>query len=187
MYSALSSFNTTTEVKPLSKAPNPQLLPGRHSINGCQLLRVCVHSVCVFTTVCVHFGWVNCRAQIPSMGHHTWPHVTSLHVTSKLTAMLLGCCGWLLRCCECLNAVITTLVTVRCNLWPRMLCRKTLRRNAHREMDRSSGDLWPLTLYIAPLTVCQHRGGKSITAHGNRHTHTHTHTHTLCQSSRVCV
>ncbi len=83
MYSALSSFNTTTEV-PLSKAPNPQLLPGRRSINGCPLLRVCVHGVCVFTAVCVHFGWDKCRAQIPSMGYHTWPHVTSLslfHVT----------------------------------------------------------------------------------------------------------
>ncbi len=33
------------------------------SINGCPLLRVCVHGVCV----CVHFGWVKCRAQIPSM------------------------------------------------------------------------------------------------------------------------
>ncbi len=57
----------TTEV-PLSRAPNPQLLPGRRSINGCHLL-VCVHGVCVFTAVCVHFGWVECRAQIPSMGH----------------------------------------------------------------------------------------------------------------------
>ncbi len=42
MSSALSTLNTTTEV-PLSKAPNPQLLPGRRSINGCPLLRVCVH------------------------------------------------------------------------------------------------------------------------------------------------
>ncbi len=42
MYSTLSTLNTRTEV-PLSKAPNPQLLPGRHSINGCPLLRVCVH------------------------------------------------------------------------------------------------------------------------------------------------
>ncbi len=34
---------------PLSKATNP-------SINGCSLLRVCVHGVCVcvFTAVCVH-------------------------------------------------------------------------------------------------------------------------------------
>ncbi len=31
-----------TEVRPLSKAPNPQLLPGRRSI-GCPLLQVCVH------------------------------------------------------------------------------------------------------------------------------------------------
>ncbi len=52
MSSALSIFNTTTEVS-LSKAPNPQLLPGRCSINDCPLLRVCVHGVCVFTAVCV--------------------------------------------------------------------------------------------------------------------------------------
>ncbi len=32
---------------------------------------VCVHAVCV------HLGWVKCRALIPSMGYHTWPHVTS--------------------------------------------------------------------------------------------------------------
>ncbi len=65
-----STFNTMTEV-PLSKAPNPQLLPGHSCINGCPLLRVC-------DCVCVHFGWVKCRAQIPSMGHHTWPFVTLL-------------------------------------------------------------------------------------------------------------
>ncbi len=35
--SALSTFNTTTEVRPLSKAPNSQLLPGRRSIS-CPLL-----------------------------------------------------------------------------------------------------------------------------------------------------
>ncbi len=61
-----------TEV-PLSKGPNPQLLPWGLSIKGCPLLRVCVHGVCVFTAVCVHFEWVKCRAQILSMGHHTWP------------------------------------------------------------------------------------------------------------------
>ncbi len=75
MYSTLSTFNTTTEV-PLSKAPNPQLLPGRRSING-----VCSRCVCVFTAVCVHFGWDKCRALIPSMGYHTWPHVTSLSLS----------------------------------------------------------------------------------------------------------
>ncbi len=54
----------------LSKALNPQLLPGSRSINGCPLLRVCV---CVFYCVCVHFEWVKCRAQILSKGNHTWP------------------------------------------------------------------------------------------------------------------
>ncbi len=53
MYSALFTFNTMTEV-PLSKALNLQLLPGHRSINGCPLLRACVHCcVCVFTAVCV--------------------------------------------------------------------------------------------------------------------------------------
>ncbi len=48
MSSTLSTFNTTTEL-PLSKAPNPKLLPGRRGINGCPLLRVCVHCcVCTF-------------------------------------------------------------------------------------------------------------------------------------------
>ncbi len=73
MYSALFTLNTTTEV-PLSKAPNPQLLPGRAP-------GVCSRCVCVFTAVCMQLGWVKCRAQIPSMGHHTWPHVTSLSLS----------------------------------------------------------------------------------------------------------
>ncbi len=39
--------------------------------------------VCVCVCVCVcAFGWVKCRAQIPSMGHHTWPHITSLSLNS---------------------------------------------------------------------------------------------------------
>ncbi len=50
MYS-VSTLNTMTEV-PLNKAPKPQLLPGRRSINGCPLLRVCVHGVCVCVCVC---------------------------------------------------------------------------------------------------------------------------------------
>uniref|UniRef100_A0A8C2CAT1 Kinesin-like protein n=1 Tax=Cyprinus carpio TaxID=7962 RepID=A0A8C2CAT1_CYPCA len=85
MYSALSTLNTTTEV-PVSKAPNPQLLPGRRSINGCPLLRVCVHGVCVFTAVCVHFGWVKSTAWIPSMGPHTWLYVTSLSLFSLFSS-----------------------------------------------------------------------------------------------------
>ncbi len=44
------------------------------TVKELSLLRVCVHSVCVFTAVCIHFGWVNCRAQIPSMSQHTWPY-----------------------------------------------------------------------------------------------------------------
>ncbi len=64
--SALSPLNTTAEV-PLCKAPNPQLLPGCRSINGCPLLWVCVHSVCV------HFGWVNAehefRVWVTIFGH----------------------------------------------------------------------------------------------------------------------
>ncbi len=39
---------STTEVRPLSKPPNPQLLPGRRSV-GCPLLQVCV---CVCVCVC---------------------------------------------------------------------------------------------------------------------------------------
>ncbi len=64
MNSTLSSFNTMTEV-PLSKAPNPQLLPGRW--------RVCSQCVCsLLTAVCVcALGWVKCRGPISSMGHHT--------------------------------------------------------------------------------------------------------------------
>ncbi len=56
MNSTLSTFNTTTEV-PLSKAPNPQLLPGRWS-NGCPLLQVCVHYC-----VCVHLDGLNAEDQ----------------------------------------------------------------------------------------------------------------------------
>ncbi len=37
---------------PLSKAPNPQLLPGCRSINGCPLLWVCSRCVCVCVCVC---------------------------------------------------------------------------------------------------------------------------------------
>ncbi len=50
---SLSTLDTTTEV-PLSKTPNPQLLPGYSSINGCPMLRgVCSRCVCMFTAVCV--------------------------------------------------------------------------------------------------------------------------------------
>ncbi len=71
---------------PLSKAQNPQL---HRNINGLPTAPgVCSWCVCVFTAVCVHFGWVKCRAQIPSMGHHTWPYVSSLSLLVFLTAVL---------------------------------------------------------------------------------------------------
>ncbi len=80
MPSTLSSFNTTTEV-PLSKAPR--------ALQHIWLLQVCVHGVCVFTAVCVHFGWVKHRAQYPSIGHHTWLYVTSLSLKGK---------AWIIYC-----------------------------------------------------------------------------------------
>ncbi len=46
-----------------------------------------VCSRCVFTAVCVIFGWVKCRARIPSMGHHTWPYVTSLSLNSAIRTL----------------------------------------------------------------------------------------------------
>ncbi len=49
---ALSPPSIHDEV-PSSKAPNPRLLPGCHSINDCSLLRVCVHVWCVCVCVCV--------------------------------------------------------------------------------------------------------------------------------------
>ncbi len=75
----LTVHSTGSECTALSPPSIPRLrCPwARHRTPNCPLLRVCVHGVCVFTAVCVHFGWVKCRAQIPSMGNHTWPrHVT---------------------------------------------------------------------------------------------------------------
>ncbi len=67
MSSTLSPFNTTTEV----------LLV----INGCPLLRVCVHGVCA--------PWMGkCRARIPSIGHHTWLYVTSLSLTAAVLSKI---------------------------------------------------------------------------------------------------
>ncbi len=68
MSSALSTLNTTTEVRPLSKEPNPQLL------------RVCVHGLCVcvcslLTAVCVHLDGLNAEHKF-----QVWD--TILHVLS---------------------------------------------------------------------------------------------------------
>ncbi len=46
--SALSTFNITTELRSLSKAPNPQLFPGRRS-NMAAHCSGCVFTVCVCT------------------------------------------------------------------------------------------------------------------------------------------
>ncbi len=65
-------MSSALSIPRLSKAPNPQLLPGCRSINGCPLLRVCVHC-----WLCAH--WIGkCRAWIQSLGHHTWSYVMSL-------------------------------------------------------------------------------------------------------------
>ncbi len=78
--STLSTLNTTTEVS-LSKAPNPQLLPGRWS-NGCPLLG-CVHSVCVhYSLLCVHLDGLNAEDQF-----RVW--VTILDNTSQLLLIII--------------------------------------------------------------------------------------------------
>ncbi len=68
----------------LEQGTKPPTVPRGPQQYGCPLLRVCVYGVCVCVCVCVHccvcaLGWVKCRAQLPSMGHHTWPHVSSRH------------------------------------------------------------------------------------------------------------
>ncbi len=92
-----------TEV-PLSKAPNPQLLPGRWS-NGCPLLRVrvqrvrvrvrvCVCVCSLLTAVCVHSDGLNAEDQFRScMGHHTWQYITLLlykHATFESVQYYFG-------------------------------------------------------------------------------------------------
>ncbi len=52
-----------------------------HSINMMHCSG-CVFTVCVCVHCCVcALGWVKCRAQIPSMGHHTWSYVTALSLS----------------------------------------------------------------------------------------------------------
>ncbi len=78
--------HTMTEV-PLSKARNPNCSRRRRSIKWQR-----VHGVCVFTAVCVHLEWVKCRAQIPSMGQHTWPYVTfTFHFTRLVKTHAYHC------------------------------------------------------------------------------------------------
>ncbi len=72
MNSTLSTFKTMTEV-PLSKAPNPQLLPGR-------VFTVCVCSL--LTAVCVHLDGLNAEHQF-----RVW--VTILDNTSLIIIIII--------------------------------------------------------------------------------------------------
>ncbi len=56
------------------------------------LLQVCVH--CCECAL----GWVKCREQIPSMGHHTWPHTTSLLYSVCTSHWCLVMSFWLKVC-----------------------------------------------------------------------------------------
>ncbi len=63
MSGTLSTLNTTTKV-PLSKAPDPQLLPRAPQnkwlpINAVWDPEQCSRCVCVFTAVCVHLDGLN--------------------------------------------------------------------------------------------------------------------------------
>ncbi len=69
---------------PLSKAPNPNCSPQHKWLPTAPGMCSWCVCVCVFTAVCVHFGWVNCRAQIPIIDHHTWLYVTSLSSLKKI-------------------------------------------------------------------------------------------------------
>ncbi len=73
---------------PLSKAPNPQLLPGRRSINGCPLLQ-CVFTVCVCSLLCVcTLDGLNAehefRVWVTILGH------TSLHFILHISDLRLS-------------------------------------------------------------------------------------------------
>ncbi len=72
MYSTLSTLNTLS----LSKAPNPQLLPGRRSIMAAPLLRVCVHVWCSLLGVCA-LGWVT----LEHNSEYGSPYLAECHFT----------------------------------------------------------------------------------------------------------
>ncbi len=101
-------------------ALNPQLLPGCSSI-GCPLLWLCVHyCVCAL-------GWVKCRAQIPSMGHHIWQHVffkilNSIQDFKSIPHNLVFMLNW-------------------CLLWLRLFC-FVLFRKSHWMINSSIEPIW---------------------------------------------
>ncbi len=89
---ALSPPQYMTEV-PLSKAPNPKLLPGCCSINGCPLLRVCVNTSTGKTWGAVHVLWWNqfwlmkismCLKKLAPGGMKTHTHTNPFHVATVM-------------------------------------------------------------------------------------------------------
>ncbi len=49
----------------------------------------CVFTVCVCSLLCVcTLDGLNARAQILSMGHHTWPYVTSLSLSLEVDSSI---------------------------------------------------------------------------------------------------
>ncbi len=70
-----STLNATIEVRPLSKAPNPQQVPERHSKNGCpHVCSLCVCSLLTAVCVCTWMGEMqssNCKYS-DIQGHTTF-------------------------------------------------------------------------------------------------------------------
>ncbi len=68
---------------PWARHRTPNCSPGAAALaahSGC-VFTVCV---CVHCCVCAHLDGLNAEHKFPSMGHHTWPHVTSLLFTSLI-------------------------------------------------------------------------------------------------------
>ncbi len=80
---SLHTFNTTTELRPLSKAQNPQLLPGCRGINGCPLLQVCVH----YSLLCV-YTWVG-YMQSTNSEYGPYLHKVSMYYLDNLNCLIV--------------------------------------------------------------------------------------------------
>ncbi len=66
---------------------------------------VCVCESCVYYSLLCALGWVKCRAEILSMGYHTWQHVTTI-VTSSLRVFIPKWRSWYLgKQCKCKKEV----------------------------------------------------------------------------------
>ncbi len=86
----------------LSKALNPQLLPGSRSINGCPLLRVCV---CFLLCVCV------CTLNGLNAEHKFWVRVTILgHVT--FTSLFSFCVSTGFKAATSIFTLVVLCVTI---------------------------------------------------------------------------